>query len=420
MANVSSSNGLEKRPKLRFPGFDEPWKAERLSDFADRVTRKNSKNETDLPLTISSKDGLVDQVSYFNKTVASKDMSGYYLLKNGEYAYNKSYSVGYDFGSIKRLDRYSMGALSTLYICFALKRHDSDFIKAYFDSLKWYREIYMISAEGARNHGLLNVPTEEFFDTKHYLPENTVEQRKIADFLITLDRRIDAQQSLVDNLKKYKRGLSSSLFDEIAKGECQTILFADAFRLLQNNTFSRDDLSFEDGDVRNIHYGDVLIKYGTSVDISSFSIPCIKPDRNIEKFSSSSYLQNGDIVFADTAEDYAVGKATEIIGVVHHKALSGLHTIPCRPYEKFAPMYLGYYFNSYQFRSQIYRMIQGIKVSSISKSEIVKTTILVPSYGVQEKVALMLSKADHLIEREEKKIEALQKVRRGLLQQLFI
>ena len=161
MANVSSSNGLEKRPKLRFPGFDEPWRAEKLSDFAERVTRKNSNNETDLPLTISSKDGLVDQISYFNKTVASKDMSGYYLLRNGEYAYNKSYSVGYDFGSIKRLDRYPMGALSTLYICFALKKHDTDFIKVYFDSLKWYKEIYMISAEGARNHGLLNVPTDE-------------------------------------------------------------------------------------------------------------------------------------------------------------------------------------------------------------------------------------------------------------------
>ena len=145
-------------------------------------------------------------MSYFNKTVASKDMSGYYLLLNGEYAYNKSYSVGYDFGSIKRLDRYPMGALSTLYICFALKKHDSDFIKAYFDSLKWYREIYMISAEGARNHGLLNVPTDEFFETKHYLPQNLNEQRKIADFIIALERRIDAQQSLVDNLKKYKRG----------------------------------------------------------------------------------------------------------------------------------------------------------------------------------------------------------------------
>ena len=420
MANVSSSNGLEKYPKLRFPGFDEPWKAEKLSDFADRVTRKNSKNETDLPLTISSKDGLVDQVSYFNKTVASKDMSGYYLLKKGEFAYNKSYSVGYDFGSIKRLDRYPMGALSTLYICFAPKKHDSDFIKAYFDSLKWYREIYMISAEGARNHGLLNVPTEEFFDTKHYLPVNTGEQRKIADFLIALDRRIEAQQSLVDSLKKYKRGLSSSLFDEIAKGRCQTILFADAFRLLQNNTFSRDDLSFEDGDVRNIHYGDVLIKYGTSVDIGNSSIPCIKPDRNIEKFSASSYLQNGDIVFADTAEDYAVGKATEIIGVLQHKVLSGLHTIPCRPHDTFAPMYLGYYFNSHHFRSQIFRMIQGIKVSSISKSEIVKTCILVPSYEDQTRIASALNKVDGMIEREEATVLALQKTRRGLLQHLFI
>ena len=214
MANVSSSNGLEKYPKLRFPGFTEPWQAERLREFATRVTRKNENNETDLPLTISSKDGLVDQVSYFNKTVASKDMSGYYLIHNGEYAYNKSYSVGYDFGSIKRLDYYPMGALSTLYICFALKKHDSDFIKAYFDSLKWYREIYMISAEGARNHGLLNVPTDEFFDTKHTLPTSLSEQRKIADFLIVLDRRIAAQQALVENLKKYKRGAFKDVFSQ--------------------------------------------------------------------------------------------------------------------------------------------------------------------------------------------------------------
>ena len=391
-----------------------------MSDFAERVTRKNSNNETDLPLTISSKDGLVDQISYFNKTVASKDMSGYYLLRNGEYAYNKSYSVGYDFGSIKRLDRYPMGALSTLYICFALKKHDTDFIKVYFDSLKWYKEIYMISAEGARNHGLLNVPTDEFFATKHYLPENTTEQRKIADFLIALDRRIDAQQSLVDNLKKYKRGLSSSLFDEISKSGCPAVSFADGFRLLQNNTFSRDDLSYDVGDVRNIHYGDVLIKYGTVTDIGALSVPCIKPDRDIEKFSSSSYLRNGDIVFADTAEDYTVGKATEIVGVTNQRVLSGLHTIPCRPHDRFAPMFLGHYFNSYHFRRQIYRMIQGIKVSSISKSEIAKTTILTPPYDVQRKVASVLSEVDHLIEKEAETVIVLQKIRRGLLQQLFI
>ena len=212
MANVSSSNGLEKYPKLRFPEFDEPWRAEKLSDFADRVTRKNSKNETDLPLTISSKDGLVDQVSYFNKTVASKDMSGYYLLKNGEYAYNKSYSVGYDFGSIKRLNRYPMGALSTLYICFALKRHDSDFIKAYFDSLKWYREIYMISAEGARNHGLLNVPTDGFFNTTHILPSDIKEQMVIATFLSFIQGKLERSQENLDQLNQLRSGLMQKLF----------------------------------------------------------------------------------------------------------------------------------------------------------------------------------------------------------------
>lgn len=210
------------------------------------------------------------------------------------------------------------------------------------------------------------------------------------------------------------------MFDKISNSGCPTVSFADGFRLLQNNTFSRDDLSYDVGDVRNIHYGDVLIKYGTVTDIGALSVPCIKPGRDIEKFSSSSYLRNGDIVFADTAEDYTVGKATEIVGVTNQRVLSGLHTIPCRPHDRFAPMFLGYYFNSYHFRRQIYRMIQGIKVSSISKSEIVKTTILTPPYNVQRKVASVLSEVDHLIEKEAETAIVLQKSRRGLLQQLFI
>lgn len=176
--------------------------------------RKNSNNETKLPLTISSKDGLVDQITYFNKTVASKDMSGYYLLKNGEFAYNKSYSVGYDFGSVKRLDRYPMGALSTLYICFSLTKHNSDFIKVYFDSLKWYREIYMIAAEGARNHGLLNVPTDDFFNTQHILPADTKEQQKIAAFILLIEKRIEKQRQLVELLKSYKRGFLNSYISQ--------------------------------------------------------------------------------------------------------------------------------------------------------------------------------------------------------------
>ena len=392
-----------------------------LSDFSERVTRKNTKNETNLPLTISSKDGLVDQISYFNKMVASKDISSYYLLKEGEYAYNKSYSVGYDFGSIKRLDRYPMGALSTLYICFALKRHNSDFIRAYFDSLKWYREIYMISAEGARNHGLLNVPTEDFFQTIHYLPQDTREQRKIANFIITLDRRIDAQQSLVKSLKKYKRGLSDTLFDRIAQSpSCKIVKLGDAFELLQNNTFSRDDLTTNPSSVQNIHYGDVLVKYGAVVNISEDTPPYIKPTIDLQKFVATSYLRDGDIVFADTAEDYSVGKATEIAGANGLAVLSGLHTIPCRPLMKFHPMYLAYYFNSSLFRRQIYPLVQGTKVSSISKGELVKTSVYAPTEREQRRIASMLYLLDLRITFEEKTVNALTNARTALLQQLFI
>ena len=392
-----------------------------LSDFSERVTRKNTKNETNLPLTISSKDGLVDQISYFNKMVASKDISSYYLLKEGEYAYNKSYSVGYDFGSIKRLDRYPMGALSTLYICFALKRHNSDFIRAYFDSLKWYREIYMISAEGARNHGLLNVPTEDFFQTIHYLPQDTREQRKIANFIITLDRRIDAQQSLVKSLKKYKRGLSDTLFDRTAQSpSCKIVKLGDAFELLQNNTFSRDDLTTNPSSVQNIHYGDVLVKYGAVANISEYTPPYIKPTINLQKFVATSYLRDGDIVFADTAEDYSVGKATEIAGANGLAVLSGLHTIPCRPLMKFHPMYLAYYFNSSLFRRQIYPLVQGTKVSSISKGELVKTSVYAPTEREQRRIASMLYLLDLRITFEEKTVNALTNTRTALLQQLFI
>ena len=157
-------------PKLRFPEFKGEWEEKKLSDFMTRLTRKNSNNESSRALTISSVDGLIDQGEFFKKQIASKDTSGYYLLKKGDFAYNKSYSVGYDYGSIKRLDRYEDGVVSTLYICMTLTSDtNSDYLTHYFDSLKWNKSVSEISAEGARNHGLLNSPTESFFQTKHFL-----------------------------------------------------------------------------------------------------------------------------------------------------------------------------------------------------------------------------------------------------------
>ena len=247
------------------------------------------------------------------------------------------------------------------------------------------------------------------------------EQDKIASLLECLNERVELQRSFVDALKKYKRGLSDELFGEKGPGErWMTVPFSEAFDLLQNNTFSRDEMSTENGIAYNIHYGDVLIKYGAVVDLSKSKVPYIRSDVSLSKFARSSYLRNGDIVIADTAEDYTVGKAVEIVGVADAKALSGLHTIPCRPKISFAPMYLGYFINSKRFRTQILPLVQGTKVSSISKSEILKTSIAFPSFGVQSQIASMLYALDHRIDICQACVHGLVRTKEALLQQLFI
>ena len=410
MANVSSSNGLEKRPKIRFPGFDEPWRAEKLSDFAERITRKNSNNETDLPLTISSKDGLVDQISYFNKTVASKDMSGYYLLRNGEYAYNKSYSVGYDFGSIKRLDRYPMGALSTLYICFALKKHNTDFIKVYFDSLKWYKEIYMISAEGARNHGLLNVPTDEFFATKHYLPENTAEQRKIADFLIALERRIDAQQSLVDNLKKYKRGVVRTLLTPysccIADATWTTAKIGDLGSFTKGAPLSKADIA-PDG-TPFILYGELYTTYHEVIN-AVIRRTQAQPEKQY-------YSRVGDVVIptsGETPEEISTAACVMLPDIILAGDLNIFRS------SKIDGRIMSYILN-HIVNGQIARIAQGKSVVHIQASELSKIEISYPDYNTQRKMFKIFDALNTRTEIAQKKLMALRCMQKALLQQLFM
>ena len=406
MANVSSSNGLEKRPRLRFPGFDEPWKAEKLSDFAERVTRKNTNNETSLPLTISSKDGLVDQISYFNKTVASKNMSGYYLLKNGEYAYNKSYSVGYDFGSVKRLDRYDMGALSTLYICFALKKHDSDFIKAYFDSLKWYREIYMISAEGARNHGLLNVPTDEFFDTKHYIPQDLTEQRKIANFMIALERRIMAQQSLVDNLKKYKRGLLNKVFSNTDEKIYPTVYLSEVADFLQGLTYSPSDVA---------NAGHLVLR-SSNIQNGTLSFDdCVYVDKSIPE---SLQVKCADVIMCVRNGSKSLVGKTALIPIDMPKTTWGAFMMIVR--SKLNDTYIFHYLNSQMFFSQVFKDTGTATINQITKGILNECRLPLPPVEERKKISKMLSTFDAKIYNAERTLYALMETRKALLQQLFI
>ena len=185
-------------PEIRFAGFTDPWEQRKLGEVARRVTRKNENGDSDLPLTISAQYGLVDQRTFFNSQVASKDMSGYFLLHRGEFAYNKSTSTDSPWGAIKRLEKYDMGCVSTLYICFELLSGDPDFLVTYYETDRWYKSVQLIAAEGARNHGLLNIAPDDFFETQICIPKRIDEQRRIGAFFDRLDSLITLHQRKYD------------------------------------------------------------------------------------------------------------------------------------------------------------------------------------------------------------------------------
>lgn len=194
--------------------------------------------------------------------------------------------------------------------------------------------------------------------------------------------------------------------------------FNETFDILTNNTLSRAELNYEDGEYKNIHYGDVLIKFPAHIDTSSADVPYIN-DENASKKFDSALLHNGDIVFADTAEDYTVGKATEIEITAECKVVSGLHTIPCRPKMRFSPRYLGYFVNSPKYHNQLIPYIQGVKVSSISKTLIKNTTISYPSIKEQAKIASFLSCLDEKIEVQNKIISKYETLIKGIRHRIF-
>lgn len=203
----------ETKPRIRFKGFEGEWKKSKLSSIAKRVTRKNTQLESTLPLTISAAEGLVEQTAFFNNVVASSNVSGYYLLKKGEFAYNKSYSNGYPFGAVKRLDRYDMGVLSTLYIVFSVEESVcSDYIVHFFNTSLWHKEVAMRAAEGARNHGLLNIGADDFLDIDIILPKSKDEQQQIASFFKSLDKQIYLQEQRLEKLKQIKASCLDKMF----------------------------------------------------------------------------------------------------------------------------------------------------------------------------------------------------------------
>ena len=252
------------------------------------------------------------------------------------------------------------------------------------------------------------------------------EQQKIAEFLVAIGTVIEKQKETVSAWEERKKGVMQKLFSQEVRfkaddgsefPEWEEKSFSDVFENLNNSTFSRDCLNYETGNVKYIHYGDILIKFGFVIDVQSSNVPYVNEDLNCEKYAS---LSEGDIVIADTAEDDTVGKAVEVMNTHWGKTISGLHTIACHPMGKFASKYLGYFMNSDIYHNQLRPYMQGIKVTSVSKTNIALTKILVPCLVEQQKIADCLSALDEVIEKQKATLAAWEELKKGLLQQMFV
>ena len=278
------------------------WEQRKLGDLVDRVTRKNQDLVSELPLTISAQYGLIDQNEFFDKRVASKDVSGYYLIENGEFAYNKSTSTDAPWGAIKRLDRYENGVLSTLYIVFGIKANnpiDSDFLVSYYSTNLWHKGIHEIAAEGARNHGLLNIAPADFFETKLMIPQDIEEQKKIGKYFEELERLITLHQRkpyfwnkfIVIDWEQRKLGDSCKLNGRIG------------FR------------GYTEKDIISKEAGGVLTFSPTNIVDNKLTIECKNTYITREKYDESPEIKisNGDILFVKTGS--TLGKSALVAGL---------------------------------------------------------------------------------------------------------
>lgn len=249
------------------------------------------------------------------------------------------------------------------------------------------------------------------------------EQEKIAEILSTWDKVIEKQTQLIQKLELRKKGLMQQLLTGKKRlpgftDEWKKVKLGDVTTFLSCNTFSREQMNNVCGNWKNVHYGDILVKYSSIVDISrdKDSIPYVN---DTIEYSPNDYVASGDIVMADTAEDEMVGRACEFTNVGEEKIISGLHTILIRPIILFAPMFLGYYLNSREYHKQILSIMQGIKVYSITKEALKNTTIKYPDIQEQTAIANILSSCDNEIRLAQDKLAAMKEQKKGLMQVLL-
>lgn len=294
--------------------------------------------------------------------------------------------------------------------------------------------LYQVISMNVRNIkqkgcGLIpGIDRKTVLNIEYFLPP-IEEQKKIATTLSVWDSAIEKIEKLIEAKIVQKKSLTCKLIENhnevkfklgnvtIDKSKWEKKKFKDVFEFLPTNTCSRELMSTDEGSIKNIHYGDVLVKYAELLDVNSARIPCLKSSVDSSKMT---FLQSGDIVIADTAEDETVGKAVEILNIEDHLVVSGLHTMLCRPQKEiFYHGWLGYYINSKEFHRQLIPLITGIKVSSIAKKDIVDTIVLIPSFHEQKIIVETLSETNKELSLLKQQLENYKKQKQGLMQKLL-
>ena len=354
-------------------------------------------------MTISAQYGLVDQITFFNKTVASVDLSGYYLLYNGDFAYNKSYSNDYAWGAVKRLDKYEKGCLSSLYFVFRpTDKVDSDYLTHYFETNKWHKGISDIAGEGARNHGLLNMAVDDYFATKHYLPSLS-EQKKIACFLNLITKRIEIQNKIISDLKVLKKELCNRYFKSVHNDmslgyiTLKDILTERKEYCSKDGTYTHGTLSKEGVSPKTERYDrDFLVKNeDKQYKVTHFNDICYNP-ANL-KFGVICRNTYGDLIFSPIYVTF------EIADTVY-------------------PAYIELFLTNANFIGRIRRYEQGTVYErmAVSSEDFLSYETRMPTYEEQVKFADKIQRIQDKIELETSFLNYLQKQRKYLLNAMFI
>ena len=387
-----------------FKNLPSGWNVVRLGEISSRVTRRNQDNRCQNVLTISAQSGLINQTDFFNKQVASKDLSNYILLKKGEFAYNKSYSTGYSFGAFKRLKFYEEGVASPLYIYF--KFNDdvcSDFFEFYFDAGQANRQIKDIVQEGARNHGLLNLSIDDFFNIKIRMP-NLDEQKKIAEILSTWDEAINLTINLIESKKQFKKALMQNLLT----AKIRFPQFKGEWKEIKLGNF------LEEKSERNTKNIDLILsvtnKFGFVTQVEYF-------DKSVASDNTANYkiVRKGNFAYNPSRinvgsiallESYEIGILSPMYVVF--ECLKNLDN-----------RFLKFWFQSHSFMGNLFKYLAGSVRESLNFNDMKTISIKLPNLKEQQKIVEVLTACDDEINLLNLKLENLKKQKQGLMQKLL-